>query len=105
MTDVIDRVKLLATLHASLATAISRHDGGDYEDEIRYAIRAVEGAEGVDAVGIVRCRDCAICNTPNCGMADWRYETGRWVKHDNWNTDDDFCSDGERKEEHNGEAL
>ena len=89
MTDVIDRGKLLATLRANLAAAISRHDGGDYEDEIRYAIRAVEGAEGVDAVDVVRCRECEHRYTFQCAMHMFKAE---------WTADNSFCSWGEHKE-------
>lgn len=97
MSDLIDRAAVLTTLRTALAAAIARRDGGDYEDEIRYAIRAVEKAETVDAVRVIRCGECGC----------WNSETGDCnsvVGLPSPVEADDFCSFGIRKEGHDGEV-
>ena len=42
----------------------------------------------IDAVPVVRCKDCKYHNKPTCPMR----------LSFNWTKDDDFCSYGERKE-------
>lgn len=50
----------------------------------------------VDAIQVVRCKDCIKRYTPDCLM---NYEClvcgGQW----DWTTDNDFCSAGERRKE------
>ena len=92
MPNLIDRGKLLETLNANLATVTARGDGGDYEDEIRYAIRAVEGAEGVDIVRCAGCDKSAVAH-PDKQRA---YRYCFW--HSTEVNDNDFCSWGKRKE-------
>lgn len=58
---------------------------------------AIESVPTVDAVPVVRCRDCkhhhySECEIPYCGMIDYGY---------GWK-DEDFCSRGERKDGENG---
>ena len=48
----------------------------------------IEAAQTVDAVPVVRCRECKYHNKPPCPMR----------LSFNWTEDDDFCSYGERKE-------
>lgn len=48
----------------------------------------VNDAPTVDAVPVVRCRECKYHNKPSCPMR----------LSFNWTEDDDFCSYGERKE-------
>ena len=49
-----------------------------------YATLILREAPTVDAVKVVRCKDCKYFNTPLCQNEN---------KHDNW-----FCADGERKD-------
>lgn len=51
----------------------------------------------VDAEPVVRCKDCKYRKTERCQMY-WESEDGR--EQYNWETDDDFCSSGKRREEH-----
>ena len=50
--------------------------------------KQIADAPTVDAVEIVRCRECKCHNKPPCPMR----------LSFNWTEDDDFCSYGERKE-------
>ena len=49
---------------------------------------AINDAQTIDAVSVVRCRDCKYHNNPPCPMR----------LSFNWTEDNDFCSYGERKE-------
>lgn len=53
-----------------------------------------ESMDAVDAVEVVRCRDCK--------YADWKKDFGLYFCHaggDSWNEADFFCADGERRED------
>jgi hypothetical protein len=58
----------------------------------------IDAAPAIDAVPVVRCRDCEKRGTTNCGM---RYnetdDDGRVVGDWSWEEDNDFCSWGKRK--------
>ena len=51
-------------------------------------VRFLKKQPTVDAVPVVRCRECKYHNKPTCPMR----------LSFNWTKDDDFCSYGERKE-------
>ena len=56
----------------------------------------VDDTDAADVVEVVRCKDCAKRNTPDCAM--WyrcKNCDGQW----SWETNNDFCSYGERKEQ------
>nr|DAG15935.1 MAG TPA: hypothetical protein [Caudoviricetes sp.] len=57
-------------------------------------IEMISDAPIVDAVPVVRCKDCARRGTPECGMY---YECECGQQH-TWETDNDYCSFGKRKE-------
>ena len=59
---------------------------------IRYKIfeEAIRDAPTIDAVPVIRCRDCAFCKGNVCTL---------YVVERHEVNDDDFCSDAERKEE------
>lgn len=63
---------------------------------IRYKIfeEAIRDAPTIDAVPVIRCRDCVNCGTDDCAM---HFEADDKVYQ--WNRADDFCSLAERKEE------
>lgn len=62
----------------------------------------------IDAVPVIRCKDCRNRKTPDCPMCEYieqmRYEnnftvtTKAWRKIDH-TTDEDFCSKGKREED------
>ena len=51
-------------------------------------VRFLKKQSIIDAVPVVRCRECEYHNKPTCPMR----------LSFNWTKDDDFCSYGERKE-------
>lgn len=51
-------------------------------------------APAVDAVEVVRCKDCIYRGRENCSMY---YDCDCGEQH-TWETDNDFCSYGERKD-------
>ena len=53
-----------------------------------YAESFINDAPTIDAVPVVRCRECKYHNEPTCPMR----------LSFNWTEDNDFCSYGERKE-------
>ena len=55
----------------------------DYDSGVK-VLEWIEQAPTVDAVPVVRCKDCKYFKTPLCQNED---------NHDNW-----FCADGERKD-------
>ena len=62
--------------------------------EIAYALikKKIEMAPTVDAVPVVRCKDCKHHENEEIGMVYCPNAIGGWVG-ENW-----FCADGERKE-------
>lgn len=56
-------------------------------------INRIDEAPTVDAVPVIRCKDCVNCGTDDCAM---HFEIDDKVYQ--WNRADDFCSLGERKE-------
>lgn len=65
--------------------------------EIAYALikKKVENAPTVDAVPVVRCKDCKHHENEEIGMVYCPNAIGGWVG-ENW-----FCADGERKDNEN----
>ena len=51
----------------------------------------IESLPSIDAVPVIRCKDCKIRYTDRCGMFDVEAE---WE----WTEDNGFCQYGERKE-------
>ena len=79
MPDLIDREKVLATLSRMV----------ELPNEVRVqAMAAVSRAKAVDAVPVVRCKDCKhyVPNTSSCDGGTQAV----WYA-------DDFCSYGERR--------
>ncbi len=61
--------------------------GGEFWDEA-VLVSDIKNATTIDAVPVVRCRECMYHNKPPCPMR----------LSFNWTEEDDFCSYGERKE-------
>lgn len=55
-----------------------------------------EEASAVEAVAVVRCKDCKRSDYSVCGVDGVLY----CMKHSRFMVDDDFCSYGEREDEH-----
>lgn len=98
MADYIDRKALLDSICGNI---IVTHRPGKPSLEIRGAnkvINFIEEAPAVDAVEVVRCKDCKFYN--NHALKDVVFDADAC----HWNADeqpdpDDFCSAGERREE------
>lgn len=69
----------------------------NYQDVIVPGLRNVIADLESSRVEVVRCRDCKYRKTERCQMY-WESEDGR--EQYNWETDDDFCSSGKRRDEH-----
>lgn len=55
----------------------------------------LKNAPTVDAVPVIRCKDCNKHDTSKCAMAYWDMQTGEITA---WNRPYEFCSRAERKE-------
>lgn len=80
--------RTVSTAPYEIGTEKPYHAGNQMRGGIRKALRCIEQAPTVDAVPVVRCRECKYHNKPPCPMR----------LSFNWTEDDDFCSYGERKE-------
>lgn len=85
MSDLIDRANLLAEIQLAI------EDSGCVNHE-REIIDCVRYAPTIDAVQVVRCKDCTNRNTCVCPL---EYAI-RWGIGNDELHDDDFCSYGER---------
>lgn len=75
MADLIDRKELRDALYEADAVTMQ-------------GIKIINQFPAVNAVPVVRCRECKYHNKPPCPMR----------LSFNWTEDDDFCSYGERKD-------
>lgn len=78
------------------------HCKSDFADHllangVTFAKDTAKNVTSIDTVEVVRCRDCRYRKTERCQMY-WESEDGR--EQYNWETDDDFCSSGKRRDEH-----
>ena len=70
------------------------------------ALSKVRQIPAVDAVEVVRCRECKHGipeeNSIKCvACADYDEKSGEWLGFCSWNEPDWFCKDGQRREEAN----
>ena len=90
MADLIDRAAAIKALREQISRCpLSFYWGLDK------AMGAVDRLPAVDAVEVVRCRDCVRRNDPSeCPMCF--LSEGDW---DDYTNDDGYCERGERREE------
>ena len=91
MDDLISRSRLLENIedwHDSLGGTMNPSDWG-IQNVLQSVMDEIIEAPEVDAVPVVRCKDCEEYET-DCGYCDY-WETGRNF--------DDYCSRGVRREE------
>ena len=62
---------------------------------INNCITLLDKAPTIDAVEVVRCKDCKYRNTERCAMSFRDFTTGKLFSRE---SGIDFCSKGERKE-------
>ena len=72
-------------------------NAGQHHISAECVMSVVKALPTVDAVPVVRCKDCkhhhySVCEIPYCDRIDYGY---------GWK-DEDFCSEGERKDGGNG---
>lgn len=84
MTDLIDRAKAIAELKREASCG-----DRDYEKGLEIAADILELFPSVDAVEVVRCRECKHLDTHNHRCKVWNHGVYVWF---------DFCGRAERKE-------
>ena len=91
---LIDRDKLLETYKKWIPQLLSKEDEGDRRG-VETCIMVLEDMQTVDAVPVVRCRECKYRGTDDCifHIKGEPADEELLLKLDN-----DFCSYGERKE-------
>ena len=92
---LIDANELYAKLGKMAREPYYQHDGEDYYVGIADASGAVAESPTVDAVEVVRCKDCKEW-LRNRGVAD--SPNGHCFYHETHMNGYDFCSYGERKD-------
>lgn len=95
MARLIDADKFgMYLADVQLANRGWRDDVCELLDDVMYAL---EDAPTIDAVEVVRCKDCKSRGTENCAMTFNTEDNGYYLT--DWTSDDGFCSWGKRKEE------
>lgn len=87
MARLIDADKLLEIYKKWIPQLSSKEDEGDRRG-VETCISVLEDMQTVDAVPVIRCRECKYHNKPPCPMR----------LSFNWTEGNDFCSYGERKD-------
>ena len=82
MADLIDRKELRDALYESDAVTMK-------------GVKIINQFPEVDAVPVVRCKNCRKRHTWECAM---HYESDDGEEQYGWEDDNDFCSWGERKD-------
>ena len=84
----LDEIKIQVKRQYEDCHGYSGNKKAIYREAIRAVRSILHSAKTIDAVPVVRCRECKYHNKPTCPMR----------LSFNWTKDDDFCSYGERKE-------
>ena len=82
MADLIDRKELRDALYEADAVTMQ-------------GVKIINQFPAVDAVEVVRCKNCRKRHTWECAM---HYESEDGNEQYGWENDNDFCSWGERKD-------
>ena len=96
MSGLIDANALMEALGIAVECKDCSRNGafGCKEDSaFVYACEAITDAPTIDAVEVVRCRDCEHWYTEE----DYDDQYGYCRNHDFWTSDIWFCADGERR--------
>ena len=86
MADLIDRAVTIALFMPRV------HNADDIEAET--VVQYIKDIPAVDAVEVVRCKDCLRRYSVMCPMRFFDYEDGEYADYTKHNY---FCSSGERK--------
>lgn len=90
--EYIDReevIKIIEQYDLSSGSTLGCHSGA-----IECAISAIEMLPAADVAEVVRCEDCIRRGTEDCAM----YYGCECGEQHTWETDNDFCSWGERRD-------
>lgn len=98
MMDLIDREKLLEKLDSMAYTA---RPNSDVPRQVRRVVDEIREAPAVDAVPVVRCKDCDLWNKWD-NNADFCCSCANFSKSEEavcvvYTYPDDYCSKGARK--------
>lgn len=96
--DLISRKALIEQIEedAKHMMFTSHHSRMLHDDMVEFAVNAIECAPAVDAVEVVRCKDCAHYHDDLCGKIQWimdGYYNGTFERKQPL----DFCSQAEKK--------
>lgn len=110
MTDLISRSALMNELEKfKLPEDCMAHEWAlqAADDVAKYTIKTIKAAPTVDAVPVVRCRDCKHRGGYNCPMYHTETSLDDLDGFDDYNVDktdgDGFCHRGERREQNESE--
>ena len=93
MTEYIEREALEIALNHRLNFLMAENGEYDhYTSGFDEAVTRVENFPAADVVPVVRCKDCRLRGREDCAMF-YRCECG---EQHTWETDNDFCSYGEK---------
>ena len=93
MDEYIKREALEVALNHRLNFLMAENGEYDhYTSGFDEAVTRVENFPAADVVPVVRCKDCRLRGREDCAMF-YRCECG---EQHTWETDDDFCSYGEK---------
>lgn len=95
MDDLISRSALLEELYKGTIIPDDMYSEGIMAG-VDYAIKKIEAAPSVDAVEVVRCKDCAWCRKPLPEHFPHKLECMRF---DMEVAADEFCSRSERRDD------
>lgn len=95
-----DKIPVLHNMERYIPNWTPWHAGNFMRGGIRKALRVIEQAPVVDAVPVVRCRECKYRSSVSCPMCHDEYtydedDGADYYMVDN-TTDDGFCHEGEK---------
>ena len=89
-----DKIPLIINTERYIPNWQENRHGNAMRGGIRKTLRIIEQAPAVDAVAVVRCKDCKYRRTARCPMWFEHYHSDQ----DDYTEDDGFCHCGERRE-------
>ena len=97
--EYIEREAAIEALRKALDYCDDKLDIGEFKNGCIGAIRDnivdIGRVPAADVVEVVRCKDCIFRSRPECAM----YYSCNCGEQHTWETNNDFCSYGERKEQ------
>ena len=99
----LDEIKIQVKRQYEDCHGYSGNKKAIYREAILAVRSILHSAKTIDAVPVVRCRECKHRYTEDCPMffhaSYWHKGYGEYVYYDTDHTEDDyFCQEGERKE-------